>query len=274
MDTTLDFKLERPLAFFDLETTGLNPARDRIVEMAVLLIRPGGEQIIRVRRFNPEMPIPAEATRVHGISDADVADEAPFRRRAAALANLLAPCDLAGFNIRGFDLPFLLNEFDRAQVSFSVENRCVVDVQQIFHREEPRDLTAAARFYLDRSHDEAHSAEGDTLTTAEVLVAQMARYPNLPREMNDLHDYCDRVRPLVKPIERWFRETEEGLIFRRGKHGNQRLDEVAARHPGYLEWMLTTINNLPIAVRRAVEGALGKTGGESADQRPEEGSES
>ncbi len=261
VETSFDFKLDRPLAFFDLETTGLNPAQDRIVEMAVLLVRPDGEQVSRVRRFNPEMPIPDEASRIHGIRDEDVAGEAPFQRRAKALATLLEPCDLAGFNIRSFDLPFLLNEFDRARVRFHMEDRRVIDVQQIFHHEEPRNLAAAARFYLDREHDDAHSAEGDTRITAAVLAAQLARYSRLPGDMGELHAYCDRIRPFATPIERWFREAQGGLVFQRGKHKDQRLDAVAAAHPDYLEWMLDKIEDLPLAVVTAVNEALAATGG-------------
>ncbi len=256
METTLDFTLDRPLAFFDLETTGLNPARDRIVEMAVLLVRPGGEQVSRVRRFNPEMPIPEEVSRIHGIRDEDVRDEAPFRRRAVALNTLLKDCDLAGFNIRNFDLPILLNEFYRAGIEFRMEGRRVVDAQMIFHREEPRNLAAAARFYLDRDHDGAHSAISDTQMTADVLSGQLRRYGHLPRDMGRLHEYCDKIRPLPSLYGRWLRETPNGLAFAKGKHNSAGLDEVAAAHPDYLQWMLDKIDDLPPAVEAKVRQAM------------------
>src|SRR5688572_1545605 len=172
----LPFALERPLAFFDLETTGLNPRTDRIVELAVLRIAPDGDLVERVRRFNPGIPIPAEASKVHGITDEDVAAEPPFSARAKSLLELLEPCDLAGFNIRRFDLPMLLAEFKRAGLEMDLKERRVVDIQAIYHREERRDLTAAARFYLGREHPEAHSALSDIRTSAAVLSAQLTRY--------------------------------------------------------------------------------------------------
>ena len=167
----LPFALERPLAFFDIETTGLSTSRDRIVELALIKVHPSGDVLERVRRFNPGIPIPPEATAVHGITDADVADEEPFQRRARALAGLLEDADLAGFNIRRFDVPMLLAEFRRAEVPFDVHGRRMIDMQTIFHREERRDLSAAARFYLGREHEEAHTALGDIRTSAAVLSA-------------------------------------------------------------------------------------------------------
>ncbi|MGD2124271.1 MAG: 3'-5' exonuclease, partial [Gemmatimonadota bacterium] len=150
----LPFELDRPLAFLDLETTGLSTVSDRIVELAIIRVSPQGDVLERVRRFNPGIPISPEATAVHGITDEEVADEPPFPARAKALAELLEPCDMAGFNIRRFDLPMLLAEFKRAGVSFSVQGRRLLDAQLVFHREEPRDLSAAARFYLGREHEE------------------------------------------------------------------------------------------------------------------------
>jgi DNA polymerase III subunit epsilon len=230
--------LDRPLVFIDLETTGLDFARDRIVELAVLRLSPGGDVSERVRRFNPGIPIPPEATAVHGIRDEDVADEPPFPRVARSLADLLEPCDLAGFNIRRFDLPMLLAEFRRSGIQFDVQARRVIDVQMIFHRQEPRDLSAAARFYLGESHEEAHTALGDIRTTARVLAAQLQRYAELPRDMEGLHGYCDEVRPYETEVDRWFEDPSGRAIFRRGRHRGRSLDEVAADSPDYLDWML------------------------------------
>lgn len=251
----LPLTLSRPLAFIDLETTGLNPARDRIVELAVLRVSPGGDVLERVRRFNPEMPIPPEASAVHGIHDADVVGEAPFRSRAKSLARLLEPCDLAGFNIRRFDLPMLLAEFRRAGVPFDVRGRRLVDIQMIFHREEPRDLTAAARFYLGRSHEDAHSALGDIRTSAAVLAAQLERY-DLPRDLDALHRYCDQVAPFETEAERWFEEVRPGsYLFRRGKHRGRTLEDVALEAPDYLYWMLSA-EDMDEAVLALVREAL------------------
>lgn len=249
--------LERPLAFFDLETTGLRPGTDRIVELAVIRLGPGGDVTERVRRYNPGMPIPPEATAVHGISDADVADEPPFSATARSLAAFLEPCDLAGFNVRRFDLPMLLSELQRAGVAFDAGARRTVDVQMIFHREEPRDLSAAVRFYLGREMEDAHSALADIRATAAVLGAQLERYPHLPRDLEGLAEYCDEIRPFETEVDRWFRADDAGrLHFRRGKHERRPLDEIAAQSPDYLEWMLR-LDDLDETVKEVVRAALG-----------------
>jgi DNA polymerase-3 subunit epsilon len=234
----LPFALDRPLAFFDLETTGLNPKTDRIVELALLRVAPDGEVVERVRRFNPGVPIPAEASRVHGITDEMVAAEPPFPARAKSLLELLEGCDLAGFNIRRFDLPMLLAEFKRAGLELDIKHRRIIDIQAIYHREEKRDLTAAARFYLGREHPEAHSALSDIRTSAAVLSAQLTRYTHLPRDLQGLHAYCDESVPFLTEVDRWFVRTEAGLVFRRGRHRGKALQEVATSERDYLDWML------------------------------------
>ena len=230
--------LDRPLAFLDLETTGLSLQHDRVVELAVLILHPDGRVEERERRFNPEMPIPAEASAVHGITDADVANEAPFRQRAKALAQLLEPCDIAGFNIRRFDLPMLVNEFKRAGVEFDPRTRRLIDAQLVFHKEEPRDLTAAAQFYLNETPTDAHNALADIRTSARVLAAQVAKYPHLPRTSDGLHQYCDAISPYRTELDRWFDRSDEGLTFRRGKHRGRSLEEVAVQETDYLHWMM------------------------------------
>jgi DNA polymerase III subunit epsilon len=249
--------LERPLVFFDLETTGLRIGKDRIVELAVIRLAPTGDVTEKVRRFNPGIPIPPEATAVHGITDEDVAHEPPFAARARSLKKLLDPCDLAGFNLRSFDVPMLLSEFQRAGIPFDVESRRIIDVQLIFHREEPRDLSAAARFYLGRELEDAHSALADIRATAEVLSAQVERYPHLPRDMDGLNEYCDEVRPFETEVDRWFAATEDrGRVFRRGKHRDRPLADVAASEPDYLRWMLGT-DDMDEGVKEVVRDALG-----------------
>ncbi len=234
----LPFELDRPLVFFDLETTGLHMRNDRIVELALIKVTPQGDVLERVRRFNPGIPIPREATAVHGITDADVEDEAPFCARARALYDMMEGCDLAGFNIRRFDLAMLVAEFGRCGIRFELDGRRVVDVQNIFHREEPRDLSAAARFYLGREHEEAHTALGDIRTSAAVLSAQLARYDGLPRDLDGLHAYCEEYAPMITEVDRWFSSEEDGRVFRRGKHRGRALDEIAGQEPDYLRWML------------------------------------
>ncbi|MSR22489.1 MAG: 3'-5' exonuclease [Gemmatimonadetes bacterium] len=252
--------LDRPLALLDMETTGLRVGVDRIVELAIIRLAPNGDVSERIRRFNPEMPIPPEASRIHGITDTDVAEESPFAVRARSLAQFLDRCDLGGFNLRRFDLPVLLAEFRRAGVPFDVRGRRLVDVQTIFHREEPRDLGAAVRFYLSRELEDAHSALADIRATAAVLSAQLEHYPELPRDLAGLHAYCDEVRPFETELDRWFVNTEEhGLVFRRGKQRDRPLSEVAVTNPDYLQWMVATDDmdgEVKDAVRRALEGTI------------------
>ena len=251
----LPLDLERPVIFFDLETTGLSLSRDRIVELAVIRVSPQGDVFERVRRYNPGIPIPAEAAAIHGITDDVVTDEPPFRATAKSLAQLLEPCDLAGFNIRRFDLPILLAEFGRAGVAFNVTGRRLIDMKMIFHREEPRDLSAAARFYLGRDHQDAHTALSDIRTTAAVLTAQLGRYRHLPRDMDGLHSYCDEMGPFRTEFDRWFSEKPAGLVFDRGKHKGTALTEVASKAPDYLEWMLKA-DDMPQEVLEVVRSAL------------------
>jgi DNA polymerase-3 subunit epsilon len=234
----LPFALERPLIFFDLETTGLHLKNDRIVELALIKVTPQGDVLERVRRFNPGIPIPAEATAVHGITDEDVAQEAPFCARARSLAELMEGCDLGGFNVRRFDIGMLVEEFKRCGVPFHLEDRRVVDMQNIFHREERRDLSAAARFYLGREHEEAHTALGDIRTSAAVLGAQLERYPHLPRDLDGLHAYCEEFAPFRTEVDRWFSTSDGKRVFRRGKHSGTALEDVARTAPDYLNWML------------------------------------
>ncbi len=254
----LPFTLDRPLIFFDLETTGLHLKNDRIVELALIKVTPQGDVLERVRRFNPGIPIPPEATAVHGITDEDVADEAPFCARGRALFELLEGCDLAGFNVRRFDLPMLTAEFARCDIRLDLTDRRILDMQNIFHREEPRDLSAAARFYLGREHEEAHTALGDIRTSAAVLSAQMERYPHLPNDLDGLHAYCEEYAPYRTEVDRWFSSEEDGRVFRRGKHKGRPLEEVARLERDYLSWMLGA-EDMDEDVLRIVRAAIEAT---------------
>jgi len=265
----LPFSLDRPLIFFDLETTGLHLKNDRIVELALIKITPQGDVLEKVRRFNPGIPIPPEATAVHGITDDDVAGEAPFCARARALADLLDGCDLAGFNIRRFDLAMLIAEFARCDIRFELEGRRIIDMQNIFHREEPRDLSAAARFYLGREHEEAHTALGDIRTSAAVLGAQLQRYPTLPRDLDGLHAYCQEHFPLRTEVDRWFSSEEEGRVFRRGKHMGRPLDEVARTEPDYLRWMMGAEDMDEDVIRLVREALQRPTASTPAESQPD-----
>lgn len=225
--------LDRPLAVLDLESTGVNPATDRIVEVAVLTLLPDGGQELYHRQVNPRVPIPAAATAVHGLTDADVADASPFAVIAPELFAALHGSDLAGFGIATFDLPLLAAEFARAGIPFWVARRRVIDVLTLYRRHHPRNLASAVREYLGRNHEGAHSAIADTRATAEILDRQIGRHA-LPATPAELHASLVDV-----DVAGRFRRDDAGrVVFAFGKCLGQSLAEVAARDPGYLRWML------------------------------------
>ena len=245
-----DMQLVRPLTVFDLETTGVNVENDRAIEIAALRIEPSGAFASHSRRVNPGMPIPAEATAVHGITDEDVAHEPSFRDIAPRLARFLDGCDLAGFNVGRFDIPLLEAEFRRAGVAFSMEGRRVVDAQGIFHHYEPRDLAAAVRFYTESDIEDAHSARGDLVSTLYVLRGQLDRYGDLPRDVAALDELAPRRRYLV------WRDGDPWLDF--GRHRGRPLGEAVLADPSYFDWVLaegTFPAELTDAVKR-IRGVL------------------
>lgn len=249
-------RLERSLVLLDLETTGTDPARDRIVEIALLRIEPDGQRIARTRRIHPERPIPPEATAIHGIRDDDVRDEPPFRRIARSLQDFLKGADLGGFNVRRFDVPLLDREFRDCGLDLELERRRIVDVMTIFHRKEPRDLSAAVRFYLGREHAGAHAAEADLDATHAVLEAQLDRYPDLPRTVEELEAWS-RPRPdAIDEGGKFLRRGEE-TVFGFGKHRGRSLGEVAREAPAYLEWIVAS--DFPEDAKRLVRRALEAT---------------
>lgn len=259
----LSLALTRPLALVDLETTGTSTQNDRIVEITVVVLRPeGGEPDIRTRRLNPGIPIPAEASAIHGITDADVADCPPFNRVAIALHELLDPCDLAGFGLRRFDFPLLRAEFRRVGLDLSHRGRALLDAQAIFHRQEPRDLTAAVRFFCGRELEGAHSSEADVIATGDVLFAQVDRY-GLPSTPEALSAWIDETHPYVSELEKWF-DTSIGddpafWRFRRGKHDGKSLREVSLHHGDYFHWMAYKAEDMDPEVRAiALDGIAGR----------------
>jgi DNA polymerase-3 subunit epsilon len=253
----MQLELARPLVFLDLETTGTDPERDRIVEIAVVRIEPDGRRTARTRRINPERPIPPEATAVHGIGDDDVRGEPVFARIARSLLELLDGADLAGFNIRRFDGPLLDREFREAGLDLQLGGRRVVDAMTIYHRKEPRDLSAAVRHYLGRELDGAHGAEADIVATIEVLEAQLERYPDLPRTVEGL-DAWTRSRPDAVDEEGKFVRRQEEIVFAFGKHQGRTLRDVARAEPDYLRWIVGTDfpEDAKRLVRRALDGEL------------------
>jgi DNA polymerase III subunit epsilon len=230
--------LERPLVFFDTETTGTNPRADRIIEIACVRANPDGRHDLWVRRLNPGIPIPAGSTAIHGISDADVASAPRFRECAAELAAFLDGCDLAGYNITGFDLPVLRIEFLRAGIPFDVTHRRMVDAQRIFFSREPRHLAAAARFYCRAEHEGAHGALADAQMTLRVLAGQLERYADIPRTVTELHDlFCSGIDQDMDPEGR-FRMVQGEPTVNFGKNRGRTLRDMSREEPGFFRWIL------------------------------------
>ena len=232
-----NLRLDRPLAFIDVETTGLKPYSDRIVELSILKIHPDGREDYKSHRANPEVPIPTEATAIHSITDADVADEPFFRQYVKSIRDFLENCDIAGFNVIKFDLPCLEAEFARANVEFTRRNRYIIDSQVIYHMREPRTLGAAYQKYCGKEMVNAHRAEEDAKATAEVLDSQLEMYPDLPRDANGLCALCYQVGENTVDSEGKFIWSQGEATFNFGKHRERSLREIAADYPDYLEWM-------------------------------------
>lgn len=233
----MKLKLTRPIVFFDLETTGTNVNTDRIVEISLVKLFPDGEVKSKTRRINPEMPIPAEATAVHHITDEDVAGEPTFRQVAASLAQLISGCDIAGFNSNRFDIPLLDQEFERAGIDFDFSRARFIDVQTIFHKKEPRTLVAAYKYYCGKDLTEAHSALADTTATMEVLLAQLERYDDLPTDVPALSEYATNSRN-VDLMGRLVYDDHGREVVNFGKHKGRLAEDVFKTDPGYYSWIM------------------------------------
>lgn len=229
-------QLQRPIAFFDLETTGMDAAKDRIVEIAVIKLMPDGSRLSWIKRINPEMPIPAESSAIHGIYDADIADAPTFREVAHDLKQFLHNCDLGGYNSNKFDIPALAEAFLRANVPVDFKSRKLVDVQQVFFKKEARTLSAAYSFYCNKDLVNAHNAEADVIATIDVLEAQLEKYEDLGKDVNSLHeftggdDFVDYARRMI---------LKNGVpVFNFGKYKGQAVEDVFRKEPQYYDWMM------------------------------------
>lgn len=232
----MKLKLDRPVMFFDLETTGTDALHDRIVEISMIKVMPDGTDIQRTVRVNPGMPIPAEATAVHHITDADVADKPLFSQLAEGLAQSFRGCDLAGFNSNRFDIPLLAEEFARAGIDFDFNECRFIDVQTIFHKKEQRTLSAAYKFYCGKKLDDAHSANADTRATYEVLMAQLDRYDDLPNDMEKLAEYSSQNKN-VDLMGRLVYDDRHREVINFGKYKGQLAVDVLRRDPSYFSWI-------------------------------------
>ena len=233
----MNLKLEKPIAFFDLETTGVQVATDRIVEISILKVFSNGNKESKTWLVNPTIPIPAETTAIHGISDEKVADEPTFKQLAPQISELIHNCDLGGFNSNRFDIPLLAEEFLRVEIDFDMENRKAVDVQNIFHRLEQRTLVAAYGFYCDKDLTDAHSAEADTLATYEVLLAQIEKYDELENNVDFLAEFSQRGGKFAD-MAGFIRYNEQGKeVLSFGKYRDVTLEQIWKDNPGYFSWI-------------------------------------
>lgn len=233
----MELALKNPIIFFDLETTGTNILRDRIVEISYIKVMPSGNETERTLRINPGMPIPAEATAIHHITDDDVKNAPPFKQVAQELANVFLGCDIAGFNSNRFDVPMLMEEFLRAGVNIDLSRRKFVDVQTIFHKMEQRTLIAAYKFYCGKDLTEAHSANADTRATYEVLKAQLDHYPSLKNDIAFLSDFSSQNKN-VDLMGRIIYNEAGKEVFNFGKYKGQFVEDVFRRDIGYYSWMM------------------------------------
>ncbi len=232
----MELNLKKPICFFDLETTGINISKDRIVEISILKIFPNGTQESKTWLVNPEMPIPAATTAVHGIDDAKVANEPTFKELASKVSEMIKGCDLGGFNSNRFDIPLLAEELLRAGLDFDMKNTVAIDVQTIYHKMEKRTLSAAYKFYCDKDLENAHSAEADTIATYEVLKAQLDRYPELENDSKFLAEFSSRKQ--FADFAGFIAYNEEGKeVFSFGKHKGKLVEKVMEDEPGYFGWL-------------------------------------
>jgi DNA polymerase-3 subunit epsilon len=246
----MNLKLSKPLAFFDLETTGLNIATDRIVEISVIKIMPNGDKEIKTKLINPTIPISAESVAIHGISDKNVKDKATFKEVANEINDFIEGCDLAGYNSNRFDIPLIAEEFLRAGIDFDIKNRNLVDVQNIFHKMEQRTLVAAYKFYCDKDLTDAHSAEADTIATYEILEAQIAKYEELTGDTDFLSEFSQMTKN-VDLLGRFVYNDENVAVFNFGKHKGKAVTEVLQKEPGYYSWMMN--GDFPLYTKKVLK---------------------
>ena len=250
--------LEKPLAILDIESTGAAPHRDRIIELSILKMLPGGGSESQTWRINPGIPIPEETSEIHGIYDEDVSRKPEFRRLAPQVAEYLRDCDLVGFGIMQFDLPILRIEFERAGCEFSMDGRRIIDAKTIYHKREPRTLSAAHVFYTGEPFEDAHSAEADVLATYRVLLGQLKKYEDLPQTIQGLHILCNPEQRDWVDSEGKFIWRGNEVYFNFGKHRREPLREVCVTDSPYIEWFLQSDfrSELKTIVAAASQGRL------------------
>jgi DNA polymerase-3 subunit epsilon len=247
--TKTNLSLNRPIAFIDLETTGVSIGSDRIVEISILKLLPDGNEEVYTYRINPTIPIPAESSAIHGIYDKDIKDCPTFKDMAPKLFQIIDPCDLAGYNSNKFDIPLLVEEFLRVELDFEMQNRKCVDVQNIFHKMEQRTLSAAYRFYCNKEIVNAHSAEADVRATFDVLMAQLQKYDSLQPNVNFLHTFSS-MNDNVDLAGRIVRDKKGIEVFNFGKHKGKPVLDIFKNEPSYYNWMME--GDFPLSTKRVI----------------------
>ena len=251
----MDLNLERPLIVFDIESTGINWRTDRIIDLALVKLLPSGDREQHTYRVHPGMPIPPETTAIHHITDADVEGCPSFSAIVDDVLEVLADCDLGGYNIVRFDLPLLAKECERAGKALPTDGVRLIDAQRIFHQREPRNLTAALQFYCGEMHLGAHGALDDVLATVRVLEGQLARYEDLPHDISALHDYCNPRDPSWVDSQGKLKWSAGEIVINFGRNQGRRLRELVQKEPGFLNWMLQ--NDFPDDAKAVIRNAQG-----------------
>ncbi len=246
----MSLELTRPICFFDLETTGTNTAKDRIVEMSIIRVEPDGTETVKTWRVNPGMPIPLEASKVHGIYDDDVKDEPHFEEIAQEVFEMIHDADLAGFNSNRFDVPLLAEELLRAGLDFDLKTNNLIDIQNIFHKMEPRNLSAAYRFYCNGDLTNAHSAEADTRATYEIFKAQIEKYEDLPKNMEALSRFSAYFKAADFQGRIVYNEKNEEII-NFGKYKGQKVTDVLQKDKGYFSWIMRA--DFPLYTKKVIQ---------------------
>ena len=246
----MNLKLTKPLAFFDLETTGLNIASDRIIEISIIKIMPNGDKEIKTKLLNPTIPISKEALAIHGIKDEDLKDKATFKEVAKELNDFIKDCDLAGYNSNRFDIPLLAEEFLRAGIDFEVVSRNLIDVQNIFHKMEQRTLVAAYKYYCNKDLTNAHSAEADTIATYEILEAQIEKYDDLKNDAEFLNEFSQMTKN-VDLLGRIVYNEKNIEVFNFGKHKGKPVTQILEKEPGYFNWMMN--GDFPLYTKKVLK---------------------
>ena len=247
-------KLDTPLIVFDIESTGISPRADRIIELAAIRIDPDGTETSGYWLLNPGVPIPVETTAIHGITDEHVASQPTFKDKALEILAFFGDADLAGFNAGRFDIPMLAEEFTRAGIRFDADRRKLLDAQRIFHSKERRDLSAALAFYCDRAHTDAHGAEADVRATLDVILGQFKKYGDLPKDMETLDRTFNPVDPFNADRCGRLRWVDDELTVNFGKKKGAKVKDLVRDDPSFLKWIMK--NDFPQDTRLICENAL------------------